>query len=147
MYKYLNHNADINNLPKDENHINFSAFTKLHKKINFRGFSIKYVISGNEMYKINGNSYNVNNQEFILANASASGEITIDNSKEVKGICITIMPNIITEALASYINPNDSFPDMLSETYFNTDMFLENKYNISNSRLGNQLIHVSKVLD
>src|SRR5690606_37988607 len=39
------------------------------------------------------------------------------------------------------------FPEMLSETYFNTDMFLDNKYNCSNSRLGNQLIHISKVLD
>jgi AraC family transcriptional regulator len=124
-------------LPTKSCLINFSLLTELKCAAPFRSFSIKYVCSGNEKYVVNGNSYNIKSGEYLLANHFSEGVVEID--KAVKGICIDVAPDLLSEVVASYRRPDTLIADHVLDTFFNTTSFLENKYNGTGTQVGKLL--------
>lgn len=114
--------------------INFSVLKELNCPAPFRSFSIKYVSSGNELYRVNGNRYEVKTGEYLLANHFSEGTVEID--KEVKGICIDVAPNLLSEVVASFRKPDSPIADLALDAFFNTSNFLDNKYHASNTHVG-----------
>ncbi|MBK7522601.1 MAG: hypothetical protein IPI53_00005 [Saprospiraceae bacterium] len=65
-------------------------FKNLESKLNYKNFSIKYVIDGIENYEINGQSHRIKKGEFLLCNGTEEGKISIDQPISTRGICIGI---------------------------------------------------------
>ncbi|MBL0047832.1 MAG: helix-turn-helix transcriptional regulator [Bacteroidetes bacterium] len=121
-------------LPKKSCLINFSLLQEIKCAAPFRSFSIKYVSNGIEKYNVNGNIYNIKSGEYLLANHFSEGIVEID--KAVKGICIDVAPDLLSETVASFMRPDTPVADILLDTFFNTPDFLENKYSVKNTNVG-----------
>lgn len=117
--------------------INFSILKELNCPAAFRSFSIKYVSKGNERYTVIDAKYLIQTGEYLLANHFAEG--TVEINKEVKGICIDIAPDMLSEVVASLRKPDSPLADIALDSFFNTTNFLENKYSTSNTHVGNFL--------
>lgn len=50
-----------------ENIVMYSSFQNLESKLNYKNFSIKYVIDGIENYEINGQSHRIKKENFYCA--------------------------------------------------------------------------------
>lgn len=133
-------------LPKNSNLINYSVLNEFYSPSPFRSFSIKYVVDGSELYSVNGNKYVIKNQQYLLANKFSEGFVEVDSKKSVTGICIDVAPNILSEVVASYLKPDTSFVDIDLDRFFNTPSFLENKYNASQTHLGQFMVGLESVL-
>lgn len=126
-------------IPRNVNVVNYSLFTHLHCNIPFNRFSIKYVAKGSEVYTVNGNKYNIGSGEYLLANRFAEGAIEIESTTPVSGICIDILPEIISDVVASYRAPDAAVPDHELDVFFNSDRFPENRYRSGSTAVGRML--------
>ena len=105
-------------------------------------FSIKYVVEGEESYKINENTYKVQGKQYMLANHFFKGFVEI--KKPSKGICIDLDFKVISEVLSFLHYNHPQFSSSALETFFNSPNFLDNKYNAHQTVLGNYLIELDK---
>lgn len=124
------------------NVIDISYFDNLQTKaiLSPDRFSIKYVVEGEETYKINDSIYSVKAKQYILANHYFNGYVEV--KKPTKGICIDLDFKVIAEVL-SFINHNHpQFSNSELETFFSSSNFLDNKYNACQTFLGNYLIEL-----
>lgn len=133
-------------LPQNTNILNYSILNNFRHKVPFRRFAIKYVVSGVEEYIVNGNKYEISDGTYLLANQFAEGVISIPDDKPVKGICIDLSPDLLSEAVGSIIRPDTPYADMALNTFFNTPEFLENCYSAKNTRIGKDLLNLSNIL-
>lgn len=124
-------------LPQKSCLINFSLLKEIYSPAPFRSFSIKYVCFGSEKYFVNGNHYNIESGQYLLANHFSEGFVEIN--KTVKGICIDVAPEVLSQVVASYLQPDTPFSDIMLDTFFNSAHFLENKYNGNNTYVGQLL--------
>lgn len=129
----------VASLPLNSNGMNYSVFRELQAPIRFRSFSIKYVISGEEKYRINGVDYDVKTGEYVLANTHAEGSVLIDSKSQVKGLCIDISQDLLSEITAAHIRPDSAIPDKSLDRFFHTEDFLEQKFLSNSSYLGTKL--------
>lgn len=123
-------------LPKKSSLVNFSLYKELYCPILFRSFSIKYVSEGCEKYTVNGNKYPVRKGEYLLANHHSEGYVEIESTKAVKGICIDVAPDLLSEVVASYCRPDTPISDMDLDQFFRSSQFFENKYQSDQTHLG-----------
>lgn len=121
-------------LPQKSCLINFSLLKEIYSQAPFRSFSVKYVCEGKEKYRVNGNNYHIEAGQYLLANHFAEGFVEID--KPVKGICIDVAPDMLSEVVASYRRPDTPFSDLSLDIFFNTPDFLENKYCAEQTQVG-----------
>jgi len=105
-------------------------------------FSVKYVSSGEEVYKINDTIYKVQDKQYLLANHLFKGYVEID--KPSKGICIDLDFQIISEVLSYLSNTHPELMTKDLETFFNSKNFLDNKYNAAHTALGKYLLELDK---
>jgi len=133
-------------LPQNTNILNYSILNNFQHKVPFRRFAIKYVVSGKEEYTVNGNKYEISDGSYLLANQFAEGSITINNNIPVKGICIDLSPDLLSEAVGSIVRPDTPFADMAINTFFNAPEFLENCYVAKNTLTGLDLLNLSTIL-
>jgi len=146
MYCFLSSPVtSYSNLPQQISIMNYSVLKELDCKVPFQRFSIKYVISGEETYIVNGKAYDIKSGSYLIANQFAEGKVIIDSKSPVAGLCIDIAPNLIAEAVASFIRPDTYFPDNALSTFFNTSGFLENQYQAKNTIIGQDLIELSNI--
>ncbi len=124
-------------LPKKSCLINFSTLSELFCVAPFRSFSIKYVTGGVEKYYVNGRTYTIEGGSYLLANHFSEGYVEID--KTVKGICIDVAPDLLSEVVASYLRSDTPVSDPGLDVFFNSRDFLENKYNVSETNVGRML--------
>ncbi len=123
-------------LPKRSSLVNFSLYKELYCPILFRSFSIKYVSEGCEKYTVNGNKYHVRTGDYLLANHHSEGYVEIESTKAVKGICIDVAPDLLSEVVASYRRPDTPFSDLDLDPFFNSSQFYENKYQSGQTHIG-----------
>lgn len=147
MYNYIDDLDKMLKLPRSGNQLHYSVFKEYNRPLTFRGFAIKYVIDGLERYKINGQNYDLKSNEFLLANPNSFGEAVIDSKKSVKGICINLESEIISEVLSGFVKPEENFPDISVIDFFNSSDFLDNKYSAANSKLGNFLMNLGEKIN
>lgn len=148
MYRLFEHGKQLklDDLPKDSNLVNFSLLKQVDGPVSFRSFSIKYVLEGCEWYTVNGKEYRIGSGQYLLANNFCQGEGIIDSREIVTGLCIDVSSQMISEAVASHLTPDSPFPDLSLDTFFTTDAFLENRYDHTDKRLGQTLLHTAQAL-
>ena len=147
MYNVFN-SESLNSkpLPIGSSLVNYSIFKELDSPLTFRSFSIKYVSSGIESYKINGTKYDVKEKEYVLANQYSEGKVEIESKNTVKGICIDVSPEILSEVAASFIRPDTNFCDLSIDKFFNSKDFLDNKYNAKQTHVGKYLLTLDQII-
>lgn len=147
MYNLIQQQKNIilNDLPKGKNMTNFSILNDLSQELTFRAFSIKYVLDGCEKYEVNRSNYYVTSGEYLLANTFCEGKAVVDSPSFVKGICIDIAPNFLAEVFSNFIQPDTPIPDIQLDTFFNTEEFLENKYQAQHTQLGKTLTEIGHI--
>jgi len=148
MYRYLRQTkvSELNTLQRSANAVYFSEFNELKKDVNFNMFSIKFVLEGNEKYRVNGTTFKLSNREYLLVNQYSRGDVNIESLRPVKGLCIDIDPQIIQNILASYQNSDAYFDAGAMEEFFEGDGFLENKYEAPDTLLGKSLMQISQMI-
>src|SRR5215207_10599448 len=87
-------------LPQNSSLVNYSMLNEFYSPAPFRSFSVKYVVEGEELYSVNGKKYTVSDKQYLLANKLSEGYVVVDSKKKVKGICIDVAPNILSEVVA-----------------------------------------------
>jgi AraC family transcriptional regulator len=143
MQSLFNDNKNmIDALKYDNNTVVFSALSDFYNTVNTEGFAIKYVVDGVERYTLDGEKYPIQAGEYLLSNASNEGHVEIESRKTVKGVCINITPNMLAEVVASHCVPNTAYTDITLGQFFNSNHFLENKYNAKHTTLGKILIEM-----
>lgn len=131
-------------LPRQSSLVNVSSFRALKTDVLFRSFSVKLVMEGCENYKINGELFKVAKDEVLLGNHFSEGKLSIDGADNVKGLCIDIAPDIITEVAKGFHHPDSMEYDAGFTNYFTSKDFVENKTKIGKTFLGVQLQEISK---
>ncbi len=147
MYKIFN--ADVGKTDyakRDGNFVMYSSFKEFYSKVAFKNFSIKYVMNGHEIYDVNGTKYHLGGGQYLLANAFSEGSIEIDSNKTVKGICIDIVAEILSEVVASHRAPDTAIADLTLDQFFNSNDFLENQYSADCTNLGYSLRKLDAIL-
>jgi AraC family transcriptional regulator len=127
----------------NKNFIDFSAHKAYYSPIKANGFSIKHVVEGIERYTLNGEKYHVEAGNYLLSNETSEGIVEIESATLVKGICINIRPELLSEMVASHCSPNTAFPDKIFGDFFSSAQFLENKYSAQTTQLGQLLLSIS----
>ena len=119
-----------------------SSVLQTEQQVNFQNFSAKYVVSGNEKYTLNNRKIAVKQGEYILGNKNTSSSVLIDNAEPVKGICIDIAKELLSEIIDyKYQNPNQ-FASFLFE-----QEWMVQKFNCNNTNLGYTLLQLSNAFE
>jgi AraC family transcriptional regulator len=129
-------------LKYDENTVVFSALSDFYNPVNTEGFAVKYVVDGIERYTLDSEKYPIQAGEYLLSNASNEGYVEIESRKTVRGVCINIKPEMLAEVVASHCVPDTAYSDIRLGQFFNSNHFLENKYNAKQTHLGKLLIEM-----
>lgn len=82
---------------EDNNAIRYSIIDRIDTDIDFNGFGVKYVASGQETYHINGKKYQVREGDYIIGNDFTKAAVQINQLEPVQGLCIDISARIISE--------------------------------------------------
>jgi AraC family transcriptional regulator len=130
----------------NKNFIDFSAHKEFYVPIKGKGFSIKHVVEGIERYTLNGQKYAVTEGSYLLSNETNEGFAEIKSDTFVKGICININPELLSEMVASQCSPNTAFPDKAFGNFFSSAHFLENQYAAQDTQLGQLLLAIGNGL-
>lgn len=147
MYFFTSENhRPVVSLPDTFNLVNFSRYKQLEAVVPFRNFSIKYVGLGCETYHLNGNRFDIDDGAYLLANQHTEGRIRIDSEVDVSGICIELMPSMISEVVASYIRPDTPLPDPGLDVFFSSEAYPENQYHSRETHLGKMLCSMDAYL-
>jgi AraC family transcriptional regulator len=135
----------INKTILNDNHGNAFRLSKVQQmdgNIKFKGFSAKFVVSGEETYLVNNKKFVLRENEFIIGNNSTESTILIDSKIPAKGLCIDISEKIIKEVIEFTFDEN-----LKLENFLFTDELFVNKYNAQNSTLGNNLSQIASDFD
>lgn len=147
MYSFIQDTAwNITGIPKNGNHLNFSVFRKLQTSLTFQGLSVKYVVQGTERYTVNGNKYDINAGEYLLANGCSEGAVEIYSPIAVKGICVHITPALLTDVWASYRETAVPGSHITENHFFNDPEFPEQRYHSGKTYLGSTLQQLAAIL-
>lgn len=136
---FLDHGQDILRFGQDSNTLNVSSLNQFEKSMECKGFAIKFVTDGVENYLVEKESYHVNKGSYLLLNGEKRAKVTIDSSKNVKGICINIDPIIINSVVSSLVIPDSPAPELEAARFFQKDHFFEHQYRTNQTALGQQL--------
>lgn len=133
----LDDNEQIRSIPKSGN-------TVIHSKV--KGFthqfneepttSIKYVVKGEEAYRIDGHTYRVQSNEFLIVNNGRAYEGHTDHRHEAEGVCIYLHNDIIGNVARVVEQSEVNLLDNPFEEEVQNFEFFENIYKSSNSSLG-----------
>lgn len=124
------------------NALRLSSVTQTEQHVQFQNFSAKYVVSGNENYSINNRKIEVNKGEYVVGNKNINSSVLIDHSEPVKGICIDIAKDIITEIIDYQFQNSTGFSRFLFD-----QEWISQKYQAKSTFLGYVLNQLSNDLN
>ena len=98
----------------------------------FKYCTLKLIVSGSAVYKVNRRPYKLLQNEYLLFNGGQEGVGIIDSKKDVSQFCIHLKPSFITGAYQAFTakdgfdigKPVDEYPDF---------RLFENIYHVNNS--------------
>lgn len=102
---------------------------------------------GNETYTIHQHEYNLPSGSYLLCNAHSEGSVRVDSKKPVRGICIDLLPALLSEVVASYREPDTSKSDLSLDLFFNSSDFMEQQFHAESTALGVLLYQLDGILD
>lgn len=129
----------MHSIEQKENKLVLSSLSRYYKPVNATGFSVKYVLDGTEVYTLGNERYVVGPGSYLLSNRYKDGQVEIESNEPVKGICITLSPELLTTAVASMRRPDTCFPDEELGQFFNSDLFPDDQYHANDTQLGANL--------
>jgi AraC family transcriptional regulator len=126
-------------LEQDNNRAVFSTLKEFNQPVKSQGFAVKYVVDGIERYTLNGEEYSVGTGQYLLLNATIEGHVEIESRKAVKGICLNIVPELLSDVVATIHRPDAAFSDRELGQFFSSSHFLEKLYDAKQTHLGQLL--------
>ena len=124
------------------NSLRLSSVLQTEEQVFFEKFSIKYVVSGKENYTVNNRKIDLNEGEYITGNCNTTSTVLIDNPIPVRGICVDIAEQIITEVIEHKIQNPNKFGQFILE-----QQWMVQKNSLKNSTLGHELIKIAAEFD
>lgn len=76
-------------------------------------------MQGDELYRLKERDYLLHQGEYLLCNNHCEGKVSIDSKAHVKGICIDIARDLLSEVVAIYKAPDTNIAD-LALVFFST---------------------------
>lgn len=126
------------------NILNISELTQLYSTAIRGNLTLRYVSSGVEQYTINNTRYDIQPGQYLVTNRHSKGSVLIDSVKAVKGICIDLSQEVLSEVFSNITEPSAfGIITDLQESFYNPE-FLENKYNAANTYTGSFLEQLDK---
>jgi AraC-like DNA-binding protein len=116
------------------NEIRFSKVNQVDTKVHFKDFSIKYVLEGQEHYRLNQKKIHLKKGQFLVGNAFMEAEVLIDTNDETKGICIDVSRELISDVVDYHFKNTTLFKDFL----FHHEVILQ-KHIVSDGCLGKSI--------
>lgn len=98
--------------------------------------SIKYVISGEESYRIDGHTYRVKTDEFLIVNPHRVYEGFTSNQFETEGVCLYLHNTILGDVFRVLDQSTSHLLDNPFEQSLHGFEFLENIYKSGKNTLG-----------
>lgn len=124
---------------KQENRMVFSNLREFSYKGINKGFSLKYVISGQENYRVEHQTYEVNQGSFLLVNDQANIECHLKSETNVRGVCIYLDEKLLNVVYTQLKQEHKDF-DTLFKMNKSKLQFLEDVYQTKEAgELGNIL--------
>lgn len=124
------------------NVFNISSLKEFYRPVDSKGFAIKYVVSGLERYIIDNTAYTIGNGNYLLMSGEKNARVEIESPANVKGICVSIAPDVVSSTVASLCCADTAFPDEAFSAFFESNHFLENHYNALTTTLGSQIMQM-----
>ena len=129
------------------NSLVLSRLKNFYQPVVSKGFAIKYVSDGVEHYRLGNDDYTVKAGSYLLSNTAKDGKVEIESNDIVTGVCINLLPELLAEVIGSARRPDTAHADDSLGTFFTTDYFLENKYDASQTLLGNKLQEIDLAIN
>lgn len=123
----LNRENTKHHFHKQESRIVFSNLREFSYKGINKGFSLKYVISGQENYRVGYNTYEVNKGEFLLVNDQAKIECHLQSETNVRGMCVYLDEQLLNVVYTKLSQEHQDF-DTLFKVNQSKLQFLEDVY-------------------
>lgn len=124
------------------NDIRVSSVINYENEANFKSFSAKYVLSGEEFYYLNQKKYEISSGQYVVGNCYTEGSIRIAGKIPVTGICIDISKEKITEIIDFNFRENASFKKFIFE-----QEWMVQKYEASHTHLGYAINQIALKFD
>ncbi len=133
----------MRSIEQNNNTVVFSSLSEFYQPVLSKGFAIKYVLEGSELYNLDQQEYMINAGSYLLCNSTKQGHVEIESRHKVKGICVNIVPELMYEVVSSMRRPDTSYPDAELGLFFCTPYFPENNYEADKTVLGKALKDIS----
>jgi AraC-like DNA-binding protein len=105
----------------------------------FKYSTLKLVVDGNAVYKVNRKSYKLSQNEYLLSNGGQDGVGIIDSKKDVSQFCIHLKPSFINDTYNAIASADHVEPDMPLDASSDFKLF-ENSYHLNNSTIVSKLL-------
>ncbi|MEZ4849672.1 MAG: AraC family ligand binding domain-containing protein [Bacteroidia bacterium] len=107
-FSYYEDSRDPSGTQSSDNQIIYSRLRKVDRKVVNKGISIKYVIEGEESYRVNHQSYKVKSGEYLIINEGREVQCSLESDHPVEGLWIHLSKDLIEEV---YREIKSSLPD------------------------------------
>ena len=119
-----------------QNLVIHSRLSQFENKRIHRGVSVKYVIKGKEVYKIDGQTHAVTAGHFLLVNHLTEIETFIHEPEPVEAMCVYVKPQLISEVFQGMTLSPEAQLDHPFEMRLGIPQFQEQIYKPEPDRLG-----------
>jgi len=103
------------NIDHGKNKIVKSALTSYSSKLVEEAYSLKYVSSGKELYKLDNTEYQLNSSFLLIANPDQTVELEVESKEPVNGICCFIDKDLMNEVANFKQVTRDNLLDSMGE--------------------------------
>lgn len=79
------------------NRVVFSRYEKLEAATVCKGYSLKYVLSGEETYSIGGRRWAIKAKQYLMVNDEQEIAVQIDAPKTVEGLCVFLSQELLDQ--------------------------------------------------
>lgn len=110
--------------------IRISEFREFESETPFRGLGIKYVLSGEETYFLNGKKFIIKAGEYIIGNDLTLSCVNIKSSDTVKGVCVDLSARLISDIFSNQRDWAEDLRDSLL-----SDRFILNRHHARNDKV------------
>ncbi|MDX2247901.1 MAG: AraC family transcriptional regulator [Bacteroidia bacterium] len=143
VFSFIDENHDPSVFPENENKIIYSRIKKLERKTINKGISVKFVVQGEELYRVNQFPYHVRTGEYLLINDRRDVVCNLDSEVSVEGLCVYLNKDLLREVYRELRNARKIPLDIPIFDASGRMEICEHVYKARGNELGNYLIELS----
>ena len=122
-------------------HINYSSAFSLQQKTTSEGFSLKYVLSGQEQCNVNGNRYAVNAGNYLVIGQGSEISVKIESKKLVEEVSFYLTEDLVQDVWST-LNQTPEQQLEKARVHESSPVFFENKFGSKRDPLGNFMAQI-----